>query len=235
LQDVETSHAKYLAPQYDQPLPAAAAKLTVLPDLDPKADPEKQQLRRCPNCGTLYRYLRSHEYMINGTEDEEELTRLTPSQADTFYLQQVALLEGLRIIIDDLQGAAGSLGDYIDRGRPNPAEEKEAFETMERQRREADRLRLRLRELVEERRRLCPEILVVWAGAHVNVCCSLLVSLSEKSEDDKTARYVAQETLEAWQKLPEDGESFIAIHTAWLEGYMELLKKELEIQGQSSQ
>jgi len=206
----------------------------VLPDLDPKTDPEKQHLRRCPNCGTLYRCLRSHEYMINGTEDAEELTRLTASQADAFYLQQAALLEGLRMTIDDLQGAAGSLGDYIDRGRPDPAEAKEAFATMERQRREADRLRLRLGELVEERRRLCPEILVVWSGAHVNVCCSLLAQLPEKSEDDKTARFVARETLEAWQKLPEAGETFIAIHAAWLEGYLELLKKELGIKGKSN-
>lgn len=235
MKDVETSYAKYLAPSYDRPLPTAAAKLVVLPDIDPKADPEKQHVRRCPNCGTLYHYLQSHEYVINGSEDEEELTRLTSPQADAFYLEQAALLEALRMIIDDLQGAAGSLGDYIDRGRPDPAQAKEAFETMERQRREADQLRLRLTELVEERRRLCPEILTVWANAHAKVCRSLLASLPDKSEDDKTARYVAKETLQAWQKLPKGGEAFIAVQGNWLEGYMELLEQELGIKGQSSQ
>lgn len=227
MHDVEISYVKYLAPQYDKPLPAAAAKLAVLPDLDPKADPEKQQLRRCPNCGTLYRYLQSYEYMVNGSEDEERLTRLTSAQADAFYLEQAARLEGLRRLIDDLQGAAGSLGDYIDRGRPNPAEEEQALASMEQQRRDADRLRLRLEELVEERRRLCPEILGVWAAAHVSVCRFLLASLPGQSDDDKTARFVAKETLAAWQKLPEDGETFIAINTAWLQGYLELLEKHL--------
>ena len=201
-----------------------------MPDIDPKADPEKKHLRRCPNCGTLYRCLRSHEYMVNGTEDEEELTRMSLTQATAFYLEQAVLLERLRRDIDDLQGAAGSLGDYIDHGNPNPAEEKEAYEVMERQRQEADRLRLRLSELIEERHRLCPEILAVWAGAHVNVCRSLLASLPDKSDDDKTARYVAKETMEAWQKLPEGGETFIGINTAWLEGYLELLERELGIQ-----
>ncbi len=227
LRDVETSYAKYLAPQYDRPLPAAAAELAIVPDLEPKAEPEKQHLRRCGNCGTLYHYLQSHEYMVNGTEDEERLTRLTPAQADAYYLQQAARLEDLRREIDDLQGAAGSLGDYIDRGRPNPVEEKEAYEVMERQRRDAERLRLRLQERVKERRRLCPEILIVWANAHVKVCRSLLASLPEQSEDGRTARFVAKETMDAWKKLPKSGETFIGVNTAWLAGYLELLEKEL--------
>jgi len=172
--------------------------------------------------------------MINGSEDEEELTRLSPPQADAFYLEQAVLLESLRRAIDDLQGAAGSLGDYIDRGRPNPAEEKEAYDFMERHRQDADRLRVKLKDLVEERRCVCPEILVVWANAHIRVCRSLLASLPNKGDDDKTARYVAKETLDAWQKLPAGGETFIGINTAWLAGYPELLEKELEIQGQSN-
>ena len=33
--------------------------------------------------------------------------------------------------------------------------------------------------------------------------------------------------LAAWAKLPGDGEAFIGIHTPWLEGYLELLEREL--------
>lgn len=227
LKDVETSFAKYLAPQHDRPLPEAAARLVVLPAIDPAVDPERAHVRRCPQCGTFYRYLQSHEYMINGTEDQEELTRLSPSQADAFFLEQAILLELLRREIDDLQGAAGSLGDYIDRGRPGPAEEKEAYDFMERHRQDADRLRARLQALVETLRRDGPEILAAWADAHARVCRSLLASLPDQSDDDKTARFVARATLEAWEKLPGSGEPFIGIHTPWLEGYLELLDGEL--------
>jgi len=216
-----------LAPEQDRPLPEAAARLIVLPAIDPTADPEKAHARRCPQCGTFYRYLQSHEYLVNGTEDEEELSRMTPSQAEAFCLEQALLLERRRRDIDDLQGAAGNLGDYIDRGRPGPAEEKEAYDFMERHRRDAGRLRARLQALVEALRRDGPEILAAWAGAHGRVCRSLLASLADQSDDDKTARFVARTTLEAWEKLPGGGESFIGISTPWLEGYLERLELEL--------
>jgi len=216
-----------MAPQLDQPLPEAASKLAVLPAIGPAADLEKAHVGRCPQCGTFYRYLQSHEYMINGTEDEEELTRLSPSQAAAFCLEQAVLLEQLRREIDDLQGAAGGLGDYIDRGRPSPVETKEAYDSMERHRQEAGRLRARLQALVETLRRDGPEILVAWANAHARVCRALLASLPDQSDDDKTARFVARTTLEAWEKLPGGGESFIGCSSPWLEGYQELLERHL--------
>lgn len=165
--------------------------------------------------------------MINGTEDEEELTRMTPAQARAFFLKQAVLLENLRREIDDLQGAAGGLGDYIDRGRPGPAEAKEAYDVMERHGRDAGQLRARLQELVEALRRDGPEVLAVWADAHARVCRSLLSTLPDHSDDDKTARFVARATLEAWEKLPGGGESFIGISLPWLEGYQELLEQQL--------
>jgi hypothetical protein len=230
---VESSFAKYLAPQLDRPLPEAAARLIILPAIDAKADHEKQHARRCPHCGAFYQYLQSHEYLANGTEDEEELHRLSPSQTQDFCLAQAVLLERLRREIDDLQGAAGSLGDYIDRGRPNPSEEEQAYEAMQRHRRDAERLRARLQALVETLRRDAPEILAAWAAAHVRVCRSLLASLPDRSEDGQTARFVARAALEAWEKLPRDGEAFIAIATPWLEGYLERLAAELAPAGPS--
>lgn len=168
-----------------------------------------------------------HEYLANGTEDEEELRRLSPSQAEVLCLEQAVLLERLRREIDDLQTSAGSLGDYIDRGNPNPAEEKEAYALMERHRRDAEQLRARLRTLVETLRRDGPDILAAWAAAHARVCRLLLASLPDRSDDERTARFVARSTLEAWETLPKEGETFIAIATPWLEGYLERLETEL--------
>ncbi len=201
--------------------------MTILPAIDPKADPDKLHWRRCPHCGTLYRYLQSHEYLVNGTEDEEELSRLAPPQAEVFCLEQAMLLERLRREIDDLQGSAGSLGDYIDRGRPSPAEANEAYEEMERLRLDAGRLRARLRDLVETLRQDAPEVIAAWAAAHARVCRSLLASLPDRSEDEQTARFVARAALEAWEKLPAGGETFISVDSPWLEGYRERLETEL--------
>ena len=98
---------------------------------------------------------------------------------------------------------------------------------MERHRQDAGRLRARLQALVETLRRDGPEILVAWADAHARVCGSLLAALPDQSDDDKTARFVARSTQEAWEKLPAGGEAFIGISTPWLEGYLEMLEREL--------
>ena len=46
---------------------------SVLPELIP--------CTRCPVCGTYYRRTWTYEYLVNGTEDEAELRRLTPAEA----------------------------------------------------------------------------------------------------------------------------------------------------------
>jgi hypothetical protein len=80
---------------------------------------------------------------------------------------------------------------------------------------------------VETLRRDAPEILAAWATAHARVCRTLLASLPDRSDDDRTARFVARATLEAWEKLPEDGETFIGVDSPWLEGYRKRLEAEL--------
>ena len=81
LRAVETSFHKWGWEEQDRPLPAAAALLERDEPLD-AYDPERRHLRRCPLCGVLYLYESSYEYLANGSEDEEVLTRLTPEQAD---------------------------------------------------------------------------------------------------------------------------------------------------------
>lgn len=221
LKDEETSFYKYAAPDYDQPLPPAAAQLLILRTLD-ATDVDKRHVRCCPLCGTLYDYLMSYEYSINGSEDEEELTRMTLQQAANFYQAQVQLLEALRREIDELQSAAGSLGDYIDRGRPSPQEEHEAHESMLRYRQEAEQLSKKLQTQVEILRKDCPKILTTWAEAHRRTCRYFLSSFRLKREEDtQVMRYVAQTTLEAWELLPYKGETFISINMSWLENYLE--------------
>jgi hypothetical protein len=226
LRDIETSFYKYAAPDYDRPLPAAAAHLQRVQFLD-EEDAERRHVRRCPSCASLYTYLLSYEYLVNGSEDEETLTRLTPDEAAAYHRQQARRLEALRQEIDDLQGAAGSLGDYIDLGRSTPSEEEAAYDKMQAYHQSAEQSRQRLQAQVEAYRQSCPEVLAAWAGTHCRVCRAILDADFPPGADAQTARYVARSTLEAWEALPQAGETFIGINTAWLPDYLERLQAEL--------
>ena len=80
LSEQEHAYQKYGWEQDDTYLPAAASKLEVARDFRPN-DSRKLQLKRCPECGTYYLYQTDYEYLVNGSEDEEVLTRLSEEQA----------------------------------------------------------------------------------------------------------------------------------------------------------
>ena len=223
LRDVETSFSKYLAPELDRPLPPAAQGLTVLSRADrPGAD--AREVWRCPRCGALYDYAKTHEYLINGTEEEETLARMDPVRRAAYLRDLARSFEETRREIDRLQDAAGRLGDYVDRGTRDAREIAAAIDDLQAHARQAAELRGHLEAWVQGLRRACPEALAVWAQAHVAVCRSFLESLPATGDDAQTARHAARSTQEAWERLPADGEAFIAIPDAWLPGYLERLE-----------
>ena len=222
LQDVETSFSKHLAPELDRPLPAAVRGLVVLSRADrPGAD--AREVWRCPRCGALYDYVQTHEYLINGTEEEETLARMDPLRRATYLRDLARGLEETRREIDLLQGAAGRLGDYVDRGTRDAQEIAAAIDDLQAHARQATELRGHLQAWVQGLRRACPEVLAVWAQAHAAVCRSFLESLPATGDDAQTARHVARSAQEAWERLPIDGETFIATPDPWLPGYLERL------------
>lgn len=80
LSDREYAFQKYGRDEDNTYLPAAAANLVVVLDLQPYGS-RKLQLQQCPGCGAYYLYRTDYEYLVNGSEDEEFLTRLTAEQA----------------------------------------------------------------------------------------------------------------------------------------------------------
>ncbi len=80
LRDQEYASQKYGRDEDNTYLPAAAANLVVALDLQPYGS-RKLQLQQCPGCGAYYLYRTDYEYLVNGSEDEEFLTRLTSEQA----------------------------------------------------------------------------------------------------------------------------------------------------------
>jgi len=86
LSDEEYGYSKYGWPEHDVPLPDAAGALVIVKDLKPLSG-RKMQLWRCPGCGAFFLYRTDYEYLTNGTEDEEFLTRLTEEEAAKYMKQ----------------------------------------------------------------------------------------------------------------------------------------------------
>jgi len=61
-------------------LPPVSNNLELVYDLAPGSS-RASQLRKCPECNTFYLYTSDYEYLVNGTEDEETLARLTDDEA----------------------------------------------------------------------------------------------------------------------------------------------------------
>ena len=79
---------KYGWPEDNTYLPSAASSLVVVRDFRPYHS-RKLQLRQCPECGTYYLYRTDYEFLVNGSEDEEFLTRLTSEEAATYLRRPV--------------------------------------------------------------------------------------------------------------------------------------------------
>nr|WP_044200972.1 hypothetical protein [Oscillochloris trichoides] len=80
LDDEEYAYQKYGWPENDSALPAAVSQLQLVRDLQPHGSRELHLLQ-CPLCGGYYLYRTDYEYLVNGSEDEQFLTRLSPEQA----------------------------------------------------------------------------------------------------------------------------------------------------------
>lgn len=79
LRPVETSLYKEGREGFDTPLPLAARRLVELSVPGREGDRLRPWL--CPFCGTVYSYESRYEYLANGSEDEEELRRLSDEEA----------------------------------------------------------------------------------------------------------------------------------------------------------
>ena len=79
LRPVETSLTKHGWEENDRLLPAVSRRLVEVRVAGREEEPRAP--RFCPLCGTFYSYETRSEYLANGSEDEEELRRLTDAEA----------------------------------------------------------------------------------------------------------------------------------------------------------
>jgi hypothetical protein len=80
---VERSFEKYGWPDDTQRLPSPASRLEPAENIE-GYDKERHHVKQCPICGTFYKYDLTYEYLVNGSEDEETLKRLTPTESRRF-------------------------------------------------------------------------------------------------------------------------------------------------------
>jgi len=88
LKDQEYAYQKYGSADGDTELPAAVATLVLVRDLRPHGS-RRLELQRCPLCNTHYLYRTDYEYLVNGSEDEQFLTRLSGDQVKEYLDQPV--------------------------------------------------------------------------------------------------------------------------------------------------
>lgn len=77
LPDTDYAFSKYGWPDHDVSMSPDSIHLTDVDKGKPGYD-DRHHLLQCPECGTYYKYDYTYEYLVNGSEDEETITRLTP-------------------------------------------------------------------------------------------------------------------------------------------------------------
>ena len=80
LADREFACQKFGWEEHDTRLPEVAGRLVMVKDFKPGSERMKQ-VWQCPLCGGYYLYETDYEYLVNGTEDEQTLTRLSAEEA----------------------------------------------------------------------------------------------------------------------------------------------------------
>ncbi len=75
----EYGYSKYGHPEDAAPLPDAAYHLEEL--ASNVSGGRGHAVRRCPECGAWFHYELDYEFLVNGSEDYETLTRITEEEA----------------------------------------------------------------------------------------------------------------------------------------------------------
>lgn len=77
----ETASQKYGWEENDTHLPPAVGELRLVHELEPGSS-RSDRILQCPSCQSLFRYESDYEYLVNGSEDDQTLTRITAEEAD---------------------------------------------------------------------------------------------------------------------------------------------------------
>ncbi len=127
-------------------------------------------------------------------------------------------LEKLRQKVEDLRERSGDRANYIDYGKPNPAQLKQAQDDLKKLDVEIKAGQTELKQWLDTLRKQQPQVIEEWVKYHVSL---LEMIVAEKSTDKNagTRKYVAKETIEEWNKLRSGEVDYVNINGYFLKDY----------------
>jgi hypothetical protein len=139
-------------------------------------------------------------------------------------LAETIQLETLRQKIEDAEYEAGDRSDYLDRGKPNPSQAKQAQELIGKLNDQSKRLKAELKELIVQVRAQQPQAIEEWVNFHTGILQKIL----EEKDTDRNAttrRFVAKNTLAEWEKVRAGEQDYVSINWYFLKDYRERVRK----------
>ncbi|RJP52103.1 MAG: hypothetical protein C4557_06850 [Anaerolineaceae bacterium] len=136
-------------------------------------------------------------------------------------LDETMQLEKLRQQIEKVEEEAGSASDFLDYGKPNEAQAKSAKKVIENSKREVERLRSQLGELIAKSP---PQAVQEWANFHTAIL-QKIASEQVTNPHTKTRVFVAKQTLEEWEKVRRGEQEYVRINWHFLKDYKDEAKK----------
>lgn len=139
-------------------------------------------------------------------------------------LTETIQLEKLRQRIEDVEYEAGNQSDFLDRGKPNAKQAKQAQELMDRLNEQTRVLQAEFKDLIASLRSRQPQVIEEWVNYHTNILQKIL----EEQATDRNAttrRFVAKNTLAEWEKVRTGEQDFVRINWHFLKDYREGVRK----------
>jgi len=139
-------------------------------------------------------------------------------------LSETIQLERLRQKIEDSEFEAGNQSDYLDRGKPNAAQAKQAQEMITRLNGQTETAKAELGQLIAAVRSQQPQALEEWVDFHI---AALQKIIDEKATgvNAVTRRSVAKTTLQEWEKVRAGQQDYVRINWYFLKDYKESVRK----------
>jgi hypothetical protein len=133
-------------------------------------------------------------------------------------LSETVRLEKLRQKIEDLREKSGDRANYIDYGKPNPAQLKEAEDTLKKLDVEINAGLAELKQLLDTLRKQQPQVIEEWVKYHISLLETVVVEIST-DRNAGTRKYVAKETIGELNKMLAGEVDYVNINGGFLKDY----------------
>ena len=133
-------------------------------------------------------------------------------------LKETVQLEKQRQKIEDLREQSGDRANYIDYGKPNPEQLKEAQETLKKLDAEIKAGQVELKQTLDALRSQQPQIIEEWVKYHISLLESVIAEKAT-DRDAGTRRYVAKQTIADWEKVRAGELDYVNINGGFLKEY----------------